>query len=404
MPAEHPMPAERPMPAEHPMPARHDGASNSEDDVAAADRRRPLTTHLTNEADTRFLFVCCQVGAEQVCKQRMNDRWPDYRFSFSRPGFLTYKVPAELGSEDAFAGLDLQNTFVRTFGESLGRVQGGSDDERVAAFWRVVRTSPTPHLHVWQRDRKPVGERFEPFPTERAEEVARLLGAAQHAPTIAINQEAAPGEQITDCILIDDDTWWIGRHTSNTSFQAWPGGVPLLHRNPSAVSRAYYKMYEALLWSRLPVRKGDLAVEIGCAPGGSVQALLELGLSVIGVDPAVMHESLAEHPRLKHIRKRGRDVRKRELAGAKWLFADSNVTPQQTLDTIEDIVLNDNVHVRGMLLTLKMPDWKLAGEIPAYLNRVRSWGYKYVKPRQLAFNRQEVCVFALKHRSLLRTG
>ena len=51
-------------------------------------------------------------------------------------------------------------------------------------------------------------------------------------------------------------------------------------------------MDEALQWSRLPVQKGDAVVEIGSAPGGACQRLLEGGLKVTGVDPSEMDASI----------------------------------------------------------------------------------------------------------------
>ncbi|MFP6751917.1 MAG: hypothetical protein VB855_09595, partial [Pirellulaceae bacterium] len=85
-----------------------------------------------------------------------------------------------------------------------------------------------------------------------------------------------------------------------------------------------------------------------------------------------------------------------------WLMADANVAPQYTLDSIQEIVTHSSVHVRGMLLTLKLLEWKLADEIPAYLERIRSWGYQDVRIRQLASNRQEISVAVLKSRSFRR--
>ena len=99
---------------------------------------------------------------------------------------------------------------------------------------------------------------------------------------------------------------------------------------------------------------------------------------------------------------RGSEVKKRYLADARWLSCDANIAPQQTLDMVESLVSNERTHFRGMLLTLKLPDWKLAHEIPDYLARIRGWGFRYVKARQLAFNRQEICVFALKQKALIR--
>jgi 23S rRNA (cytidine2498-2'-O)-methyltransferase len=347
----------------------------------------------------KFVFVCCQLGTENVCKQQIQARWPEFRFSFSRPGFLTYKVPPQIGPT-----LDLENTFARTFGFAVDRFEGEDIDVLVEQVWRRAESTAPDHLHVWQRDRRKVGESFEPFPSERTQLAVQRLNHCRPSAckSIPINCEAGSKDRVLDCILVDENRWWIGEHCVGTTFQAWPGGVPPIKLKFDVISRAYYKTQEAILWSRLPIHAGDQCVEIGSAPGGAAQALLEYKLKIIGIDPAEMDPVIAQHEDFRHIRKRGRDVRRRELSDARWLFSDSNVTPKQTLDTIADIVGHASVHVQGMLITLKMPDWKLAAELPEYLNQIRSWGYQYVKPRHLAFNRQELCIVAMRHRSLKR--
>ncbi len=75
-----------------------------------------------------------------------------------------------------------------------------------------------------------------------------------------------------------------------------------------------------------------------------------------------------------------------------------NVAPDYTLDTVEAIVTHPAVHMRGLLVTLKLLEWKLADDIPAYVERVKSWGYRDVRVRQLAHNRQEVCLSAGRRR------
>ncbi len=122
--------------------------------------------------------------------------------------------------------------------------------------------------------------------------------------------------------------------------------------------------------------------------------LLNRGATVIGVDPADMDERVLAHPRFTHIKKRGSDVRRREFRKVRWLTADINIAPNYTLDTVEAIVTHSEVHVQGVLLTLKLLDWSLTGEIPVYLDRVRSWGFANVAARQLHHNRQEICVTA----------
>jgi 23S rRNA (cytidine2498-2'-O)-methyltransferase len=165
------------------------------------------------------------------------------------------------------------------------------------------------------------------------------------------------------------------------------------------ISRAYLKMQEALAWSQLPVEPQELCVEIGCAPGGATQVLLQRGLRVTGIDPAEVDPALLTHPGFVHMRKRAADVKRREFRGVKWLFADSNVAPKHTLDSVESIVTHGDVHILGLLLTLKLPEWKLAAEIPEYVDRVQRWGFGFVRTRQLAFNRREFCLAAMRHRS-----
>jgi 23S rRNA (cytidine2498-2'-O)-methyltransferase len=129
---------------------------------------------------------------------------------------------------------------------------------------------------------------------------------------------------------------------------------------------------------------------------------LERGLNVTGVDPAEMHPSLLQHPHFTHVRKRGADLRRRALRGFKWLLVDSNVAPQHTLDTVEAMVTHPSTSFQGLLLTLKLPEWRLAHQVGDYARRVRCWGFQSVRCRQLAYQRQEICLAALRHRTLRR--
>jgi 23S rRNA (cytidine2498-2'-O)-methyltransferase len=349
--------------------------------------------------------MSCQIGAEKPCKEQIANRWPDFRLSFSRPGFLTYKVPAELSKN-----VDLQNTFARTYGFGVDRLEAPLLEDRVARLCEMAREGNFKHIHIWQRDLRTVGESFEPFESELTAEVAKAVRQQLKATPVEgkrpprVNATAGVGQQVLDCIIVDPERWWVGKHSVTATFHAWPGGVPGLTRNPDAISRTYYKVLEALHWSRLPVRAGDICAEIGSSPGGAVQALLECEMKVIGIDPAAMDPRVAEHPNFQHLRRRGRDVARKDFADVRWLFCDSNAAPQQTLDTLEEIVKHPSVSIRGLLLTLKLVEWTDAQELQSYLSRIRSWGYKYVKPRHLAFNRQEICVAAIKNRGMIRAA
>jgi len=201
---------------------------------------------------------------------------------------------------------------------------------------------------------------------------------------------------VADVILVEPEEWWIGCHRARRLISSRAGGFLPLELPDEAVSRVYLKMVESLLWSGFRLQPGQTCVEIGCAPGGASQALLERGLKVIGIDPAEMAPQVAEHPNFRQIRRRSKDVPRREFLGVDWLTCDINLPPNYTLDTVEAIVKYPKVKIRGMILTLKLIEWSLADEIPGYLERIRGWGFRQVRARQLHHNRQEVCVVARK--------
>jgi 23S rRNA (cytidine2498-2'-O)-methyltransferase len=340
----------------------------------------------------KFLFVTCQVGAEVTVKNELARNWPEFRLAYSRPGFLTFKLPAGFEVANDFA---LDSVFARAHGFTLGKVSGEGIDARCAAARELIGDRRFNTLHVWQRDQAPVGQRgFEPGPTALTDNAREVLSSP--VPTTGHPWWFDPKGSVLDCILVEPDEWWFGYHRLHSIPSRWPGGIFHLQEPPAdMISRAFTKMREALAWSRLPVKRGDTVAEIGSAPGGASQALLSRGLKVLGIDPAAMDERVLTHPKFTHIQKRGHEVRRREFRGVRWLAADINVAPHFTLDTVEGIVTHPSVKIEGLLLTLKLLEWKLAEEVPAYLDRIRSWGYKHVAARQLSHNRQEVCVAAV---------
>ncbi|MBS7338219.1 MAG: hypothetical protein KIG81_10245, partial [Thermoguttaceae bacterium] len=137
----------------------------------------------------QFLYLTCQRGAEPALKKEMARRRPNYRFSYSRPGFLTFRAPASESAEKRLA-IDiptLRLVFARSCAHSLGRVSArecadaaGSFDraEGLRRVWelaesefgansrgaldasRAGREFPSlARVHVWERDRFNVGVR-----------------------------------------------------------------------------------------------------------------------------------------------------------------------------------------------------------------------------------------------------
>lgn len=350
-----------------------------------------------------FVFAVCQAGAEAALKNEISRRHPELRLAFSRPGFVTFKTPDTRGFVGNF---QLKSVFARTWGHSIGKVTGTDGtkmsseyQELLSSYLNTDQLAAARHLHVWERDRYLPGSRgFEPGVSVLAAEIGAMLETEQNDVSTPrrVNEVPDPGDLVIDCVLVEPGEWWIGWHVADQGPSCWPGGVPMIDLPEHAVSRTWLKMAEGLRWSGLPVKAGDSIVEIGSSPGGSCQALLALGLKVTGIDPAEMDESLTNEAGFTHVRGRAKEMPRRLFSTFRWLASDASAVPNYSLDTIEAIVSHPSVNLKGLLLTLKLTDWKLADQIPLYHKRIRSWGYQNVRSRQLAFNRREICVAATK--------
>ena len=345
-----------------------------------------------------FAMLCCQRGAEAALKDEVGRQ--GWRLAFSRPGFVTLRHDGQPSALPT-------GVFCRTAAWSLGKAQGTDSAELLTAMVRSLQDVQPPtafdQLHVWPRDRAVVGQfDFEPGPDPLcdavAEEIHQRLHSEGAVTAAAPNQTAVAGQRVWDVVLVEPSQWWFGWHAAGGGndrlSSRWPGGVQPLPQHEDVVSRAYFKAAEALAWSGFDLRPGQVAVEIGSSPGGACQRMLELGLTVVGIDPAEMDPRVANHPRFTHIRARGGDLKRRDYAGARWLLIDANVRPEKTLLTVEQVVTHRSVAIDGLIMTLKLGDYQRAAEIADWVQRVRSWRYRDVRVRQLATNRCEVCLVA----------
>ncbi|MEQ8847657.1 SAM-dependent methyltransferase [Botrimarina sp.] len=355
-------------------------------------------------ADAEFAYCVCQPGAEPALKQEVAARAPAWRFAFSRPGFVTFKLP-EPTPPDRFDPMRL--TFARAIGLSFGRLD--ADEADGAAFaarvWampavaELIAAGPV-RLQVWRRESQlPGDDGHEPGPT--AESLAAMEALRAAAPEGAVTSDS---RMSLDVALVEPNQWWAGAHAIRSRTDRWAGGTPRVEAPEHAVSRAYLKLKEGLLWSGLPAAPGDYWLELGCAPGGASQALLDAGMRVVGVDPAEVDPIVTAHPDFEHLRARANEIGVDEVTDIAWITSDINAAPDYTLDAVERLVTHPSTHVRGLLLTLKLlgPNLARPEVVAATIGRVRSWGYGEVRTRQLAHNRREYCLAAVRSRGQRR--
>ncbi len=356
---------------------------------------------MTSLRRSPFLFAACQVGSEPLLKKEITANHADLRFSFSRPGFVTFKST----SGDLPAEFELKSIFARAYGLSTKK----SSPEEIIQFARELRDGcgTRLRLHLWERDFHAPGE--EPRDFERGKLEQETLTSIKAAAgslfdsLFLANSTAEPGDIVLDVIALEADQLWLGYHLHTQEHSRWPGGRPPVTLPEEAPSRAYLKVEEAAHWADIPFKAGDTAVEIGSAPGGATYALLQRGLKVTGIDPGEMARVVLSHPGFTYVRAQVQSVRRDELpSDVQWLLLDMNMHPRISIPEAERLAQQLKSGLFGVILTVKLNDPEIADDLPAILERIQRLGMSRVRATQLPSNRREICVYGLTRLGSLR--
>jgi len=317
-----------------------------------------------------FAFASCLPGVEPAVKLEVARDRPDLAFAFSRPGLVTFKSTGAIAPEDPPG-----SAFARVWGKSLGTVVNPDEVRAQLAELGVTR------VHVYSRD------------PEIAADLAPWSALGPRGP-------AVDGELVANIIVppgvASAEAAFLGIHRHDPTRGPEPGGGFGVVVPEDAPSRAYAKIEEAIAWAKLPMSGGQVALEIGAAPGGAVLALARRGLTVWGVDTGELAPVVKALPNVTHLAKKVGAVRWEELPPRiDWLLVDVNLAPQVALHEISRLMPKLRPTLRGAVFTLKLNDWGFVAELPKLVQRIRDLGLTNVRLRHLPANRKEVCAVAL---------
>ncbi|HEY0476434.1 MAG TPA: hypothetical protein VGD37_02870 [Kofleriaceae bacterium] len=315
-----------------------------------------------------FAFATCLPGMEPALKLDVARGRPELRLSYSRPGLVTFKSAGAVSADDP-AG----SVFAWVWGRSIGAA-----GDPAAAAAQLAALGAT-RVHVFVRD-----------PGAPALDLAAWQ-------TLGPGGPAEPGELVADVIVaLPGEPAWLGVHRHDRSRSPHAGGMFPVAVPGDAPSRAYAKIEEAIAWANLPVRRGQVALEIGAAPGGAALALARRGLEVWAVDTGALAPQVAALPGVHHLARKAGAVRWEELPPrVDWLLVDVNLAPQVALHEVGRLMPRLRAALRGAVFTLKLNDWTFVPELPALAERIRQMGLPDVRMRHLPSNRKEICALAL---------
>jgi 23S rRNA (cytidine2498-2'-O)-methyltransferase len=327
-----------------------------------------LVAHRSDVAD--FAFATCLPGLEPAVKLDVARVRPDLRFAYSRPGLVTFKAPRAVAADDAPA-----TAFARVWGRSLGPARDPADAAHQLAYVGATR------VHVFARD------------PEAATDLAPW-----HAAVALRDGAAEPGELVADVIVADGEPAWLGLHVHDDSRIANAGGAIAVEVPADAPSRAFAKLEEAVAWRALPIMRGEVALEIGAAPGGALYALARRGVEAWGVDTGELAPQVAALANVHHLRTTIGALRWEEIPPrVDWLLVDVNLAPQVALHEVARIAPPLRASLRGAIVTLKLNDWRFVDELPELAARIAALvPESEVRMRHLPSNRRELCAVAVR--------
>jgi 23S rRNA (cytidine2498-2'-O)-methyltransferase len=331
---------------------------------------------MTNTIESEFLFALCNPGAEKALKLEAETMALGWRLSYQRRGFVTFKADRNF----SLGSLVTPPAFARRLCLSLGKFNTQEDAVRIL---QSISVSQIHHARFHERKMQGVQEN-------------------QSHGRLKI------GQQIGTVVELSPTEFWAGIHQHAAFLSPDPagdGGIVMAENSPS---RAWLKLEEAVQFFDLQFSKSDIVAELGCAPGGVVLALLDRGISVIGVDPAkmadvVMESAIAERanaprnqPWFFHCRKPAALTSKRDLGqGVTWFMSDMNQSPE--------VVLKECVRfckmaptIRGVLITLKLTDLNQITEKAKWFESLKAIGFKTIRLQQLSVHHKELALFALR--------
>jgi len=325
-----------------------------------------------NPIHSEFIFALTNPGSEKALKLEVESMNLEWRAGYQRRGFVTFRAdhPFSLGD------LEVELACTRRLCLSLGKF--ATSEEAVA------RLGETPIIHHARYHER------------------KMQGVPTHETRLAL------GQLVGTVVELGPAEFWSGIHRHAPFLSPDPAGDSGIEMPTHSPSRAWLKLEEAARFFDLEFTPSDIVVELGCAPGGVVVALLDRGVPIIGVDPAkmadvVMEKSISERaaapadrPWFFHSRKPAALTSKRDLGqGVTWFMSDMNQSPEVVLRECARFC-KMAPSIRRVLITLKLTDLLQVVDKDQWSGALAALGFRRIRLQQLSVHHKEFALLGLR--------
>ncbi len=207
-----------------------------------------------------------------------------------------------------------------------------------------------------------------------------------------IPSRCTPQGRIVSVLVVPDSSRYrvyLGVSWATQNLSPWAGGqIPITE---AVSNRAGYKLLEALDAFAIRLRKGDLALDLGAAPGAWTTILRRRGLFVTAVAPAPLYPWLAHDTGVRYHPMLAEEFVNQCQTTFDLIVNDMKLDVQDSAQLMIDYARH--LRPEGIaIMTLKLRQ-RNRQRVMDHNFRILRQAYKIIRVRQLVSNRNEVTLF-----------
>jgi 23S rRNA (cytidine2498-2'-O)-methyltransferase len=187
---------------------------------------------------------------------------------------------------------------------------------------------------------------------------------------------------------------FLGLSFVDYNLSGWAGGERRFAREEGQVSRAEFKLLEALEAFHIHLPPRGIALDLGAAPGGWTQVLRQREQFVTAVDPAALDPRLEEDKGIRHKRVTAEAYLADEPDEFDIIVNDMRMDARDSARLMVDYARQ--LYPHGVaIMTFKLPEQGRRAVLDHAFNILRE-AYIIAGARQLFHNRSEITVYLQK--------
>ena len=242
-------------------------------------------------------------------------------------------------------------------------------------------------LEVAPPDAMKIGRSFVCFPSGSRNDILISLHNALAVRMPPVPSAFAQSSTHALAVVVTGQDAWVGLALRSP----WAAGRPQFDDAAGTISRAAFKLLEALDTFTIPVRAGMQALDLGAFPGGWTQVLATRNFTVVAVDPGALDPRVASLPGVELHKTLAQNYLPQADRTFDLVINDMRLDARESAHIM--VQAGDVLHPDGVgLMTIKLPQRAPTAIIRATQARLRS-AYPVQQVRCLYFNRHEVTVY-----------